>query len=359
MRFAGTRIYRYSLPLCRPMTVSGDSRSRRDGLLLRLTGVDGAVGWGDAAPLPGFSRETLAEAFDALKCAAEALCTGAATLWDALPPSASFAIETALDNIAQRTTDNAEIMLSALLAGKSERILEKARRAASAGFRTVKLKVGRSTWADEAALAAAVRETVGPGVALRLDANRAWDLDTAVAFARAVSGLDIAYIEEPLHDWRELRQFHEAAPVPFSLDETLQEHRYVLEAASRGDWPSNAQELHAVIAVSAACVIKPTLLHFHGLREWLLRASLDGKPVVISAAFESGVGIAALAGYAARLSTPGVAAGLDTYAWLAEDVLCPPLSLHGGAARRALLQAAATCVDTTRLEALAEYGDAG
>jgi O-succinylbenzoate synthase len=42
---------------------------------------------------------------------------------------------------------------------------------------------------------------------------------------------------------------------------------------------------------------------------------------VISAAFESGVGIRALAYLANFVMSPGVAAGLDTWRWLAEDVL--------------------------------------
>lgn len=357
MKVVGTRVFRYSLSLRRPMTAPAASPERRDGLLLQLTSAEGVIGWGDAAPLPGLSRETFAEALDGLKTASAALIDGKDLPWDALPPSASFALESALDSISQNSEPSDNVALCALLAGSADEIIAKARRAVGNGFRATKMKVGRSEWREDVRLAASVREALGPGIELRLDANRAWDFDTAVAFATAVSELKIAYLEEPLHNWRDLQRFHQRTPVPFALDETLQVHRTTLAAAARGDWPAEAAELRATIALADACVIKPTLLHFQGMREWLQRGALDAGAVVISAAFESGVGIAALAGYASGLRAPRLAAGLDTYDWLAEDVLDARLELDFGVARLDALEAAAGCVDVSRLETVFACGD--
>src|SRR3712207_7895160 len=42
-------------------------RSHREGLLVELASDRGAVGWGEASPLPGFSRENLDEAAEQLR----------------------------------------------------------------------------------------------------------------------------------------------------------------------------------------------------------------------------------------------------------------------------------------------------
>ena len=50
-------LYRYQLPFTQPLTFHGKVEVAREGLLVRIND-----GWGEIAPLPGFSRETLAEA---------------------------------------------------------------------------------------------------------------------------------------------------------------------------------------------------------------------------------------------------------------------------------------------------------
>ncbi|MCP1328383.1 o-succinylbenzoate synthase, partial [Halomonas sp. 707D4] len=59
-------LYRYSLALTKPLVLNGQRLTHREGLLV---GIDGQ--WGEIAPLPGFSKETLAEAeAEALACLA-------------------------------------------------------------------------------------------------------------------------------------------------------------------------------------------------------------------------------------------------------------------------------------------------
>ncbi len=62
MKLAGFRLYRYHLPLAESPKLKGTTLRHREGLLVELTGDGGAVGWGEASPLPGFSRESLDEA---------------------------------------------------------------------------------------------------------------------------------------------------------------------------------------------------------------------------------------------------------------------------------------------------------
>ena len=114
-----------------------------------------------------------------------------------------------------------------LLGGRAERILayassgelvapeERARRVASlrdAGVRAVKIRFHHDDWREDVAVLEAVREAVGPGVELMVDANhgwrmagdlsRRWDVATAIQCARALEPLGVYWLEEPLatHD---------------------------------------------------------------------------------------------------------------------------------------------------------------
>ena len=67
-----------------------------------------------------------------------------------------------------------------------------------AGFRAVKIKVGRLSPAEEEERIAAAREAIGPDVLLMLDANNAWrDLPTALAYMQRYEPYDPYWIEEP------------------------------------------------------------------------------------------------------------------------------------------------------------------
>jgi L-alanine-DL-glutamate epimerase-like enolase superfamily enzyme len=68
---------------------------------------------------------------------------------------------------------------------------------AEAGFRMVKMKVGRDRAADMGRVRVA-RQAVGPGVQLFVDANGAWSRKEALAQAEAFADLDVAWLEEPV-----------------------------------------------------------------------------------------------------------------------------------------------------------------
>ena len=72
-------LYRYRLPLSQPLRFHDRQISVREGLLLKWENS-----WGEIAPLPGFSKETLeeaeAEALLCLKGALNADCDGQAGL---------------------------------------------------------------------------------------------------------------------------------------------------------------------------------------------------------------------------------------------------------------------------------------
>ncbi|MEU8317406.1 mandelate racemase/muconate lactonizing enzyme family protein [Nonomuraea sp. NPDC048881] len=79
-----------------------------------------------------------------------------------------------------------------------EELTDQARRWVAAGYRGVKIKVGRPDLADDVARVAAVREVIGPDRLLMIDANQRWDLHRARRALSALREFDLHWIEEPL-----------------------------------------------------------------------------------------------------------------------------------------------------------------
>lgn len=341
MILTGFDIYQYRVPLVATLKLGGALLFEREGLLVRLRSSTGAVGWGEIAPLPGFSRETLPEAREQITAQREALRGWFITAdWiepegtfvhhldeQELVPSVRFGLELALWNLHAdaRCTSVAhllaaqprrELALNGLLMGSAEDIRENAGKMREAGYRAVKLKVGQGALEKEVERVRTVRQVLGPGVGLRLDANKAWSLDEAAAFAQGIADVAVEYIEEPLLDPKRLPEFVDAYQVPVALDESLT------------DIPPEALGAHAY---ARAVILKPTLLG--GLiptRRLAQRATALGMTPVFSAAFETSVGLQGLVALAAALSPDDIPVGLDTYRWLADDVMTPRLDLGNG-----------------------------
>ena len=81
-----------------------------------------------------------------------------------------------------------------------------------AGFKAVKMRVGRFSIKDDAERVKVVRDTVGEDVQIMLDANWCWTTATqAITFMRAVEKYNIFFLEEPVypdnyHAMREIGQ---------------------------------------------------------------------------------------------------------------------------------------------------------
>ncbi|MEM1055785.1 MAG: o-succinylbenzoate synthase [Bacteroidota bacterium] len=338
MRLATADLIPYSLPLDPPITLAGEEVSERQGVLLKLGAESGEAGWGDCAPLPGFSRETLAEATSTLRTLAESLGehsldprlfvdpTGpVARALDAAapPPSVRYALDLALFNLgadvhgrslAQALHPDPAVALpvAGLLQGDRKTVLEEARRMGRASYRAAKLKVGRGDLKDEIRLVRDVRKALGAGVELRLDANRAWTVEDATAFAEGIRGVGVRFVEEPLQDPTGLPALWMDTGLPIALDETVQ-------------LPEGQAFIRGWVA---AVILKPTLVGGIGrtLQLAALARTVGARPI-LSSAYESGVGLRGLVALAA--ATDAEPAGLDTARAMKSDVLAERLPLEG------------------------------
>jgi muconate cycloisomerase len=109
-----------------------------------------------------------------------------------------------------------------------------ARAAIAAGFKAIKLKVGRAL-ADDLAAAKAVAGAIEGAVPLRLDANMAYrTIPEAVAAIDAFAAIaPIAWVEQPLgrHNLEGLRLLRQRCAVPIMADESLQTLRDAYDVA--------------------------------------------------------------------------------------------------------------------------------
>ena len=66
------------------------------------------------------------------------------------------------------------------------------------GFRAIKMKVGRKRLAEDVERIKAMREHLGEGFPLMVDANMKWTADEAIRAARAFQPFDLVWLEEPV-----------------------------------------------------------------------------------------------------------------------------------------------------------------
>jgi o-succinylbenzoate synthase len=181
------------------------------------------------------------------------------------------------------------------------------------GCTTAKVKVaepGQDLAQDQARLEA-VRDALGAGGRVRIDANGAWDVDRAVT---AIPLLDLAaggleYAEQPCADVEELAAVRRRVAVPIAADESIR----------RAEDPYRVRDLEA--ADIAVLKVQP----LGGVRACLRIAEDIGLPVVVSSALESSVGIAAGVALAAALPELEHACGLATVQLFTADLVREPL----------------------------------
>jgi L-alanine-DL-glutamate epimerase-like enolase superfamily enzyme len=114
-------------------------------------------------------------------------------------------------------------------------LVEDALRAKASGFNGCKLKVGRRPHEDVARLTA-VREAVGPGFEIMVDANQAFAVDEAIRRARLYTEADLAWFEEPLpaDDIGGHTRLAQATTLPVAVGESLYGISHFREYMQRG-----------------------------------------------------------------------------------------------------------------------------
>lgn len=205
----------------------------RQYLIVRVVAEDGTAGYGECwGPIAGNDR-VVEEVIAPLLVGENALATG--RLWESVhfklrwayhsfaPYSALSGVDIALWDLKGKLLG---LPVSEILGGafretvfayatghyfrkvetleeQISAVLEEARGHLASGFKALKLKIGLGRtlgWGTEAdiALVRALREEVGSGVPLMIDANCAYDPSEALRVGRATGEVGVEWFEEPL-----------------------------------------------------------------------------------------------------------------------------------------------------------------
>ena len=79
-----------------------------------------------------------------------------------------------------------------------DKLLQQTRDNLARGFCAIKMKVGRKRLGEDVERVKAMREFLGEGFPLMVDANMKWTADEAIRAARAFAPYDLGWLEEPL-----------------------------------------------------------------------------------------------------------------------------------------------------------------
>lgn len=251
------------------------------GLTIR-TGefIEGPAGWGEYSPLPSWGVDERSQARQA--------AIEAAT--QPFPPPCRERIE--VNAMVPRV-----------------RPAEAAVLAAASGCRTIKVKVGDAEGLDRVA---AVRDAIGARGRIRIDANGAWDAESAARELIRFERYGIELCEDPCATREEIAEVWRRARIPIAIESDI---RRILDA--RG--------LHEV---ADAFVVKPQRIG--GVRAALAAAEEAGIATIASSALETSVGLAAVAAVAAALPEAPFAHGVGTASLLIDDPVAHPLAPVGG-----------------------------
>lgn len=330
----GLRVLRVSSPLVRPFVTAVRRTDHLDVVLVEVTDADGRHGYGEAATswrVTGESPPSVAAAVagplsevvlgrraDDAGIAADI----ARSVWGNV--AARSAVECAVADLAARQRGSslvADLSRSpaavhnssrpsrirtdmTLSAGEPSALALLSEEHVIAGFGCLKIKASAAH--DTVAGLRAVRAAVGPEITLRVDANQAWDAETAIRIIRAAedAGLGVELVEQPVaaHDLDALAAVTDAVDTAIMADESVRTARDVRRISDRG----------------AADLVNIKLAKTGGLAEALAAAEAAraaGLGLVIGCMMESHVGVSAAAHLAAAVA-PDVVHDLDAAFWL-------------------------------------------
>lgn len=322
-----------------PLKTAAGTFEFRETMLLRarVATADGQrhEGFGEAAPLSGWTRETfpgiqrLSDEIELplemrtvsdldqhlpLLAASPVLRFGIElALLDALARAARLPLGTALA-AARGSRASTQSVLDAipvqftLGADGAEACVRALQAAADAGYTHAKLKVGVTSCEDDLARLRTIM-TDGPRLVLRLDANGAWTRAQALSMLASLPRDRVELIEQPVadRDMPGLLEAYDGRGPRIAADEScagLEQARALIRSGRLG-----------------AIVVKPSavggLLPAGRLFELAIR---HGVQVVISNLMESAVGRRAIAHLAAAWPELEGPHGLATGQWLAQDL---------------------------------------
>jgi mandelate racemase len=137
---------------------------------------------------------------------------------------------------------------------------EEAHRLLAQGFGAIKMRVGRPEVDKDFEAARLIRDHIGPGPALLIDANQAWSVRTAIAAGRVLATMQPFWLEEPVdHD-----DLSGHAEIARALDVPI----------ATGENTYLPQGFHALLQAGACDIVMPDVQRVGGVTGWMRVAAL-------------------------------------------------------------------------------------
>lgn len=304
------KLYRYALPMDSGVILRDNRLKEREGFIIELND-NGRVGRGEIAPLPGFSTETMDEAYTQLIEQLTSWKQGNMPDYQLLSSSVAFGLSMALLELEGGLPVEGVYRSAPLCSGDPDELLPKLM--AMEGKKVAKIKVGLYEPIRDGMVANLFLESI-PDLNLRLDANRAWTKEKALKFASYITPSfrqRIEFIEEPCETPGDSFSFAISTGIAIAWDETLQ------HSVRKPDF--QLDDFNGVKTI----IIKPTLIGSVQLCIALItRAKELGIKAVISSSIESSLGLTQLARFA-HWQLPEEVPGLDTIGLFTEQLEVP------------------------------------
>jgi L-alanine-DL-glutamate epimerase-like enolase superfamily enzyme len=237
------QVYYFDIPLQQPFRISIGTVSAANGVLVRVESDSGLVGWGEASPFPPITGETqetnvtVARSLRQLLLGQDPLAVGSflrqAGSFLRTNPSILAAFDMALYDIQGKASG---LPLFRLLGGDKatletditadldspEKMAARAKGFLSAGYRTIKIKVGQDPDLDIARLEV-IRGAAGYECAISIDANQGWTVPQAISALRRMEKYRVEFVEQPVAAWdlAGMREVRRRSPIPIMADESL------------------------------------------------------------------------------------------------------------------------------------------
>ena len=329
-------VRRVRVPFRVPFATAAGTWTARESLLVALQSDDGSRGVGEVPIETGLTTAELSRHIGRLMDGpGEGVPEDIRLAFGAGLGGALLDLAPAPDAVAAAVRAGVGVNATIPATGVDDAVLAAAA-AIGAGYRTIKLKAGpQESTAALVERVRAVRQAVGPRVAVRLDVNGAWHLDAAVERLRALEPFALQYVEQPLpaSDRTGARSLRRRIGTPIAADESVRSPEAAMELVRAGAADVLVVKLARVGGPGALAAIAEA-------------AAGHGVPVVVSSLFETGVGLAAAIACASSLpDVPGWPAadrdhGLATADVLEHDLLVTPLVLEAGRIRAPFAPAA-------------------
>jgi L-alanine-DL-glutamate epimerase-like enolase superfamily enzyme len=247
MKLTRVKLNRLRVPLQVPYKLSLGEIKAFDTLLAEAHADDGAVGLGEATLLTGYTHETVEQAWT-LACELATKIVGgpvaaAKEILASTITSAPFTATTLLTAIEMlqgsghlEIANPKQVPLLALVHGMREpELASEIEQLLEQGYRTLKIKIGFDADPDLKRVRL-IQRLVAGRARLRLDANQAYDAETACRFAAALDPQGIELLEQTCAagDWQAAQAVAKVATVPLMLDESIYDLSDVDKAAELG-----------------------------------------------------------------------------------------------------------------------------